>query len=287
VGEPIERGHEVEACERLSAHRSRLVEASAVPEQAGSLASLEKTRLEDELRALASELVRSRRRVISAADRERARIERDLHDGAQQRLVALRVRVAMLEESAAVTGQESLAQELARVGHEVEAAIEQIRELAHGIYPSELHDRGLPAALTALARETPFDIDVHADRGSRFAPDVEAAIYFCCLEAVQNAVKHAGAGVRVDVRLSREADGSLKFVVADDGAGFQPDTLLSETHGITSMRDRLGALGGELTINTSPGAGTTVTGLVPAFFSRPPADRRGDVANRHARAADS
>ena len=152
--------------------------------------------------------------------------------------------------------------ELARAGRDIELALEQIRRLAHGIYPSELRDIGIGPALRSAARALPADIAVHDATRRRFAVPVETAVYFCCLEALQNAVKHGGADVRIDVRLAQSGSGDLTFEVADDGKGFEPQRVRRGSYGLTGMRDRLSAVDGQLTVRSSRGAGTTVAGHV-------------------------
>jgi signal transduction histidine kinase len=224
----------------------------------------------DELRRQADELRASRARIVAAADAERRRIERDLHDGAQSQLYALAVNVKLARELA--TGDPSRARAvLERLSGELEQALDQFRDLARGIYPSVLADRGLAEGLrTAVSRATlPARLEAHA-RG-RYSPDVEATVYFCCLEALQNAGRHAGEGARATVRLWEDA-GRLRFAVADDGTGFDTATR-RDGAGLVNLGDRLGALGGELTVHSSPGQGTTVEGAVPLASRAPRPDR--------------
>jgi signal transduction histidine kinase len=214
----------------------------------------------DELRRQADELRASRARIVAATDAERRRIERDLHDGAQQHLVALAVKLRLLEQLS-----ESDPAQAKRMLEEVRAnlqdAVQELRDFAHGIYPPLLMDRGLTEALAAAAARSPLASHVEADGVGRHPQDVEAAIYFCCLEALQNAAKHAGDGARVTVRLHEE-EGGLVFEVADDGKGFD----LREGGGgagFTNMKDRLGAIGGSVRVESSPGGGTKLSGAVP------------------------
>ncbi|MEA2135354.1 MAG: hypothetical protein QOC68_3263 [Solirubrobacteraceae bacterium] len=213
-----------------------------------------------ELRLRAEELRASRARVVTAADAERRRIERDLHDGAQQQLVGLVVNLRLARRLA--DGDPARAKALlAELGGDAKDALEQLRELAHGIYPPLLLDRGLAEALGAAARRAGLPARVEAPAIARHSAEVEATVYFCCLEALQNAAKHAGPGARATVRLWEQA-GGLLFEVADDGAGFDPAEH-PRGAGIENMRDRLGALGGSLTIASEPGGGTRVTGTLP------------------------
>ncbi|HWS46150.1 MAG TPA: ATP-binding protein, partial [Acidimicrobiia bacterium] len=148
---------------------------------------------------------------------------------------------------------------------DVQATLTELRELAHGIYPPLLMDRGLGEALRAAANRSILAAEVRAEVG-RFSSDVEAAVYFCCLEALQNAGKHAGAGARVTITV-HAGDGRLCFEVADDGAGFDPSTV-RRSHGFVNMEDRLGAIGGSLTIDASPGHGARVRGEIPLQASQ-------------------
>jgi signal transduction histidine kinase len=219
-------------------------------------------RSEETLAEQARELRASRARVVAATDRERRRIERDLHDGAQQRLVAMSVRLSVVQElvrrdpAAASDAIEALRAE-------VKAAQAELNLLAQGVYPPVLTEHGLAEALrSAVDRSTgPVELDVH-DVG-RHPRDLEAAIYFCCVEALQNASKHAGSEAKVRVRLVMTPAGEIEFDVADDGPGFDP-TAISRGNGFTNMRDRLGAFGGILEVAAAPGSGTRVTGRVPA-----------------------
>jgi signal transduction histidine kinase len=215
-----------------------------------------------EISRQATELQASRRRIVVAADAERRRIERDLHDGAQQALLFLVVALQRAQHEIADMG--------VRVPPTLDVAVRQaldihsdLRSLAHGIYPPALRDSGLRDALRAAAArsaESGTDIDVDVSVG-RYDPDVEAAVYFCCLEALLNAVKHGGPDVHVMLRI-HEADEALVFEVVDDGHGFDP-VLGSGGQGLANMRDRLGALGGTLTISASAGEGTRVRGTLP------------------------
>jgi signal transduction histidine kinase len=137
----------------------------------------------------------------------------------------------------------------------------ELRELAHGIYPPRLRDRGLADALSAAAGRSVLPTSVHAEGIGRYGADIETAVYFCCLEAIQNAGKHAGPDARIDVSLT-EREGTLEFTVTDDGSGFDPDEVAA-SHGFVNMRDRLGAFDGKLQIDATPGAGATVRGRIP------------------------
>ncbi len=206
----------------------------------------------DELRA-------SRQRLVTAQDEGRRRIERNLHDGAQQQIVALTVKLRLLGQVVERDAQQakSMAADLQADAND---ALEQLRDLARGIYPPLLADQGLVAALQAQARKAAVPTEVRSDGVGRYPQDTEAAVYFCVLEALNNIAKYAGA-TRADVTFAR-ADGELLFTVVDDGAGFDTATTSYGT-GLMGMADRLDAIGGSVRIASRPGAGTTVEGRVP------------------------
>jgi signal transduction histidine kinase len=214
----------------------------------------------DELRHKAEELQASRARIVAAADAERRRIERNLHDGAQQRLVALAVKLG-LARRLVDANPEQTRRMLDELREELKDAVDELRNLAHGIYPPLLMDQGLAAALGSAAQRTTIPTRVEARSLGRYPSEVEAAAYFCCLEALQNAMKHAGSAATVVVRVWEEA-GALRFTVTDDGSGFDPAAKATGT-GFLNMRDRLGAIGGSLRVESSPGAGTSVLGILP------------------------
>ena len=214
----------------------------------------------DQLRRQADELRASRARVVAAADAERRRIERDLHDGAQQHLVALAVNLRLARELADSDPSQARAV-LEELTGDVRDALEEFRDLAHGIYPPLLAERGLREGLRSAVARAPVPARLEAATIGRYPPEVEATLYFCCLEALQNAGKHAGGGARVSVRLW-EDDDALRFEVVDDGPGFDVEARPPGV-GLTNMGDRLGALGGRLSIASTPGAGTQVAGAVP------------------------
>jgi signal transduction histidine kinase len=208
---------------------------------------------------LVEDLRASRQRIVAAQDEERRRLERDIHDGAQQQLVALSVK-ARLAETFLDRDREKAKRTLAEIKVETTDALENLRDLARGIYPPLLADRGLAAALESQARKAVVPVSVDPDGIGRYPQEAEAAAYFCVLEALQNVAKYAGAS-RATVRLSQE-DGDLVFTVTDDGRGFDPQTT-PRGSGLQNMRDRLEALGGTVDIDSAPGQGTTVTGRVP------------------------
>ena len=224
-----------------------------------ALMMLENARLEADLRASVADLRASRARLASAADAGRREIERNLHDGAQQRLVALRMRLADAE--AQVVSDDELRRSLGELGADTEATIDELRSLAHGVYPAVLIDHGLASALTSVAVRAPMAVHVGVGLEGRLAPEIEAAIYFCCLEAIQNAAKHAGTGATVTVSVQAHP-GRVAFEIRDDGIGFDVDDVHGG-HGLTNLHDRVAAVGGDVHIASGHGAGTTVSGDVP------------------------
>jgi signal transduction histidine kinase len=230
------------------------VEEKLVADLAGQAGLvLANSRLIEDLRA-------SRQRMVAAQDAERRRLERNLHDGAQQQLVALAVRLRL----ARTTASKDLAEAdrmLEQLEGDVSDALENLRELARGVYPPLLADRGLAAAIEAQARRSPVPVRVEADGIGRYPQELETAFYFCTLEALQNAAKYAEAN-EVAVRLA-EDHGELVLSIRDDGRGFdRAATPLGA--GLQNMADRLAALGGTLTVRSRPGAGTTIEGRAPA-----------------------
>jgi signal transduction histidine kinase len=215
----------------------------------------------DEVRRQADELRASRARVVAAGDAQRRAIERDLHDGAQQHLVALAVSVRLAKQVAASDPEQAQTM-LDQIGKDLQEAVQELRNLAHGIYPPLLAERGLPEALAAAASRAALPTSVDAEGVGRHPQPIEAAVYFCVLEALQNAGKHAGEGSEIRVTV-REDEGALLFDVADDGAGFDLSTGAHLGHGFVNMNDRVGAIGGTLTVESSPGHGTTISGRIP------------------------
>jgi signal transduction histidine kinase len=209
--------------------------------------------------ALIEDLRASRQRLVAAQDQERRRLERDIHDGAQQQLVALAVKLGLAERIVSSDAERAAAM-VAEAKAETNEALETLRDLARGIYPPLLADEGLLAALTAQARKASLPVMVDADGVGRLPQEIEAAVYFSCLEALQNAAKHAGASAAT-IRLGRR-DGELTFEVADDGRGFDPAVITRGT-GLQGIADRLAALGGTLEVRSQPGRGTTIVGSLP------------------------
>ncbi len=213
----------------------------------------------DEVRKQADALRESRARIVASGDAERRRVERNLHDGAQQHLVALAVNLRLAKDII-VDDQEAGMEMLDQLAGEVQETIQELRELAHGIYPPLLVDSGLVEALRAAGNRNPLPVVITADGIGRYPSETEAAIYFCCLEALQNASKHA-PDARVEVHLWEES-GGLLFTVSDDGPGFDPDTA-RRGHGYINMADRLGAIGGTVRWDSEIGKGSQVRGSVP------------------------
>jgi signal transduction histidine kinase len=235
--------------------RVRLV--SDLAAQAGLV--LSNVRLTEELRARLDDLKAAQKRLVAAQDLERRRLERNIHDGAQQQLVALQLRQRLTEQL--VDQDPTKAKEmLAQLQEDTGQALDDLRDLARGIYPPLLADKGLVAALEAQARKVPSPVEVRGDGVGRYPQETEAATYFSALEAMQNVVKYAEAS-RILVRLWAE-DGALRFEVVDDGRGFDPEGSGYGT-GLQGIADRLGALDGTLTVMSAPGAGTTIAGSIP------------------------
>jgi signal transduction histidine kinase len=217
-----------------------------------------------DLRRSNRELAGSRARLVAAADAERRRLERDLHDGAQQHLLALALELRrvrdVIERDPASAGAL-----LDGLGRDVRGAIDELRDLAHGIYPPLLLESGLGAALQGAVARVPVKVTVDAELDVRYPPEVEAAVYFSCLEALQNVVKHA-PGSAATVRLWR--DRSLLWLeVSDEGEGFDPATIVAGM-GLQSIQDRVGAVGG--TVEWRPGElrGTRMIAAVPEHVAR-------------------
>ncbi len=211
------------------------------------------------LRGQAKELASSRRRLAVAADEARSAIERDLHDGAQQQLVTVSVELGRVTRLLAKE-PERAAEELVTVRAQLQQAIHELRDLAHGIYPALLTERGLASALPAAGRRTSTACSVDVDDIGRLPRQLEAAIYFCCVEAIHNADKHAQA-TRIAVSVARSGN-EVVFTVTDDGRGIT-NLSRSDGRGVTGMGDRIRAAGGELTIGNGHSGGTVVRGRVP------------------------
>ena len=224
------------------------------------LLAIENGRLTAELQSTTAELAASRARTVAAGDLERRKVERDLHDGAQQQLAGLSVELALAREAAKEDPE--IVARLDVLGHGLEDALSELRDLAHGIYPPVLRDFGLLAALAAAARRCIPPAALVADGIGRYTEEVEAAVYFCCLEGLQNVNKHAGSDATAVIRLW-ERDRRLSFEIADDGVGYDIETAPHAGQGLANMSDRIAALGGTLAVESTPGRGTTVRANIP------------------------
>ena len=254
-------------------HDPALADDPELLEAAGSVALLaaENAELDAGWTATLQELERSRARLVRAADDERRKFERNLHDGVQQQLISIKLGLEIEVEEGDLS--ESARARLREIAQSVEATLADVRAVAHGLYPPMLSASGLPTALRRVHEHVASPPQIDAVGVGRYPPEIESAVYYCCLEAVQNATKHGGRDVHVSVTLAEE-DGRLTFRVADDGPGFAVGEIRGL--GLQNMEDRLGALGGRLTIATTPGSGTTISGQVPLRPASPepsPTDR--------------
>jgi signal transduction histidine kinase len=220
--------------------------------------------LTEELRARIEDLKAAQKRLVTAQDAERRRLERNIHDGAQQQLIALSVKLR-LAGGFLDRDTEKVREMLTQLQSETNDALEDLRDLARGIYPPLLADQGLAAALAGQARKAPLPVEVQVKGIGRYPQEIEAAAYFSCLEALQNVAKYARAS-RAVVTLS-DGDGQLRFEVTDDGAGFDPSRVSYGT-GLQGIADRLGALAGTLSVSSSENIGTTVAGVIPVADSQ-------------------
>ena len=246
-------------------HDAALSDQRSFVEAVGAYAFVwdDNRRLAERVERSLSELRASRARILAAADEERRRIERDLHDGGQQRLVALRIRLELAEELMEQDPGRA-GSVLRTLGSEIDAALDELRSLAAGVYPSLLVARGLADAIRTAALQSPIPTVVEVDGSDRYPQEVETAAYFCCIEALQNVAKHAPDATSASISLSRNGD--LRFEVRDDGPGFVVDEGVAGD-GLMNMRDRLAAVGGELDIRSAPGTGTLVVGTIPVGAS--------------------
>jgi signal transduction histidine kinase len=253
-----ERDHPTAAIihDRELAHDSALLAGVA----AYATTALENRELVGQLRSSLDDLTESRARLVTVADEERRRIERDLHDGAQQRLVALQIKLELLAEQLDSESSSGAARRVRALEDEIAATLDEVRRFGRGVYPALLADRGLSDALHAVARSAPIPTTVDARLPHRYPREVESAVYFACLEALQNVSKHAEGATSASISIS--GDGALRFEVRDNGEGFDGRRIVDGA-GLTNMRDRVGALGGEITISSTPGRGTRVNGLIP------------------------
>jgi signal transduction histidine kinase len=242
-------------------HDAQLADDPELIHAAGAVALLaqENAELEQAWTDSLRQLRDSRARIAAAGEIERRALERDLHDGAQQQLTAVLVRLTLVGE---MLPMGSAAQaELAGLGCDLEQTLEELRRLAHGIYPVPLAAAGIVGALEAVAERSGGTIEVVSDCIGRYPPEFESAVYYCCLEAVQNATKHGGPGIAIVIGL-RQSGAELRFEVRDDGRGFDP-AAGHQGVGLRNMHDRLDALHGQLEITAAPGRGAAVVGTVP------------------------
>lgn len=265
-------------------HDRQLTEDPELLRAAGAVAllALENTELDAASKASLQALTASRTRLTNVSDRERQRLEHDLHDGAQQRLLAALIRLASADELAGDNAD--LRNQLNVTRTELETAIGELRDLARGLYPTLLTEVGLAGALRAVARRSPDRVTVQATE-QRFSAELEAAFYYCCLEAVQNALKHAGPSAHTTIRLLTTGD-ELRLEVRDNGPGFDL-TAPRAGLGLQSMQDRLGAVGGRAEIISAPGRGTQVIAVAPATGAETRRARGADRAGTSAGSAGS
>ncbi|HEY0492998.1 MAG TPA: ATP-binding protein, partial [Candidatus Dormibacteraeota bacterium] len=219
----------------------------------------------DQISSQAERLRESRQRIVAAQDAERRRLERNIHDGAQQHLVALAVKLRLTAALAKKDTGRAI-KSIDELRRQTKDALETLTTLAAGLNPPILRERGLAAALASQVGKDGTQVEVVDTGVGRYAEDLEAAVYFCCQEAIQNAIKHSRAG-RVEVHLSEEP-GLLHFEVRDDGVGFDASSA-SQGAGMQNMADRIAAAGGSFQVDSRPGSGTTVRGLVPTVSPSP------------------
>jgi signal transduction histidine kinase len=219
---------------------------------AATLLAVENGHLEGELRA-------SRARIVEAGSAERRRLERDLHDSTQQRLLALRIHLGLAGEQ--LDRPEDRAR-IERLGADLEEAIDDLRNVARGLYPQLLSRYGVADALASVTDGGTMPVDIRDAGLGRHAEGIELTVYFCCLEALQNAAKHAGPGASAVVRLGQDLDGAVRFSVEDDGVGFEPGAV-ERSGGLTNLADRAAAAGGTLRIESGVGRGTRIVGSIP------------------------
>ena len=257
-------------CVLAIVHDRVLSETPELVEAAGDAAvlALDNRRLEQDLLDSVRALRASQRRLVRAATGERRKIERDLHDGVQQQLVALRIHLELLREVAA--DEADLARRLGSLCSDFDDALDELRAVTHGIYPPLLAEEGLVAALREAARRSTVPVALELEDVGRLSEDRESAVYYSCLEALQNVAKHAGGDASARLRLWRDR-WAVHFTVRDDGAGFDPGSRPTGA-GLTNMADRIGAVGGSVSVRSAPGEGTTVEGRL----AQQAPDRVGD-----------
>ncbi|MCB1246065.1 MAG: hypothetical protein KDB69_02220, partial [Acidimicrobiia bacterium] len=220
--------------------------------------ALRNLQLTDDLKRRVADITESRRRMVSVQDETRRRLERDLHDGAQQHLVAIKVKLGLMRNLAEAGNAPKTTELIGSLVTEADEAIQAMRDFARGVYPPLLEAEGLGPAIVAQARKLPLPVEVETGELRRYTTEVESSVYFCVLESLQNAVKHAKAS-RLSVEL-RDSGATLGFVVADDGVGFSDS---SHGSGLVNLADRIDSIGGRLEVVSAPGAGTTVRADIP------------------------
>jgi signal transduction histidine kinase len=223
--------------------------------------SLRNQLLTRRLEGRVEELRESRRRLVAVQDETRRRLERDLHDGAQQQLVALKVKLGLARSVARQDGAGVTADLLETLAGRADRAVETMREFARGVFPPLLEAEGLVVAVSSHARRAPIPVSVESDGVGRYDREVESAVYFCVTEALQNTARHAHA-TRADISLAQQ-NGVLTFEVRDDGVGFDPASPHTGM-GLVYMADRAEALSGSVAVASTPDDGTVVAGTIPA-----------------------
>jgi signal transduction histidine kinase len=221
---------------------------------------LDRKTLRDRNAELVDALQNSRARIVAASDEARRKVERDLHDGAQQHFALTDLQLG-IADGKLERGEPGAHEAVVAARANLERALVELRDLARGVFPSVLSNQGLGPALREMTEQAVMPVSLETNGTGRYRPELEAAVYFCCLEALQNAGRHGGAGAKATVRVSRAGD-ELRFEVRDDGRGFDPASV-NGSPGLQNMEDRIGALGGEVHVYSAPGEGTTVLGSVP------------------------
>ncbi|HET9083932.1 MAG TPA: ATP-binding protein [Candidatus Limnocylindrales bacterium] len=211
-----------------------------------------------ERRSLDRELQQTRVRLLDARDRERLRVQRDLHDSAQQRLISVRIHLGLLADAATSPEERQTLDEL---GRELEDALADIRSVTRAGSPELLARFGVPSCLRSAASTSPVPVMIEAVGFGRLDPQVEQGVYYCCLEALQNVIKHAGPNAAARIRLRRSSD-NVTFEVEDSGRGFDP-ARVERGEGLTNLADRLAVMRGRLAIDSRPGMGTRIFGEIP------------------------
>jgi signal transduction histidine kinase len=249
----------IAATEKVRAGELNVSVPLVTDDELGSLA-LAFNQMIDDLRVRTEELRASRQRIVAAGNQARRQVERDLHDGAQQLLVLAQLKIGLAERAIETNPAQAKAT-IAELHEDMSRALSELRDLARGIYPPLLETDGLRSALEEAVNRAPIHAHLDCDGAGRYRPELEAAVYFCCVEALQNAAKHAGPDAHVEVRLGATSS-SLLFEVEDNGHGF--DLAGARNYaGLQNMEDRIGALGGELQVSSRPGQGTRIRGAVP------------------------